>query len=76
MLALFAIDILKKREGLSEQERTVIFDVKCSMAVEKVIKEHGGIPLMLRTDTHFKSRHCVKTPLVPLAGEMRDGIFQ
>ena len=75
MLALFAIDVLKKREGLSEQERTVIFDVKCSMAVEKVIKEHGGIPLMLRTGHSFQKQALRENPLVPLAGEMSGHIF-
>ena len=75
MLALFAIDILNKREGLSEQERTIIFDVKCSMAVEKVIKEYGGIPLMLRTGHSFQKQALRENPLVPLAGEMSGHIF-
>ncbi|MBJ24111.1 MAG: phosphomannomutase/phosphoglucomutase [Euryarchaeota archaeon] len=75
MLALFAIDLLKKRVGLSEQERTIIFDVKCSMAVETVIKENGGIPLMLRTGHSFQKQALRENPLVPLAGEMSGHIF-
>ena len=75
MLALFAIDILSKNKGLSEQQRTIIFDVKCSMAVEKVIKENGGIPLMLRTGHSFQKQALREKPLVPLAGEMSGHIF-
>ena len=75
MLALFAIDILKNREGLSDEERTVIYDVKCSMAVENVIREHGGIPLMLRTGHSFQKQALRENPLVPLAGEMSGHIF-
>ncbi len=75
MLALFAIDILKKKEGLSDEERTVIYDVKCSMAVENVIKENGGIPLMLRTGHSFQKQALRENPLVPLAGEMSGHVF-
>jgi len=75
MLALFAIDILKKKAGLSDEERTIIYDVKCSMAVENVIKENGGIPLMLRTGHSFQKQALREKPLVPLAGEMSGHVF-
>ncbi|RAH15981.1 MAG: phosphomannomutase/phosphoglucomutase [Methanobacteriota archaeon] len=75
MLALFAIDLLKKRVGLSEQERTIIYDVKCSMAVENVIEQNGGIPLMMRTGHSFQKQALRDNPLVPLAGEMSGHIF-
>ena len=75
MLALFAIDILKQRNGMTDEERTIIFDVKCSMAVENVIVENGGIPLMLRTGHSFQKEALRERPLVPLAGEMSGHIF-
>ena len=75
MLALFAIDILKKNANLSDEERTVIYDVKCSMAVENVIREYGGIPLMLRTGHSFQKQALRENPLVPLAGEMSGHVF-
>ncbi len=75
MLALFAIDILKEKTNLSDEERTVIYDVKCSMAVENVIRENGGIPLMLRTGHSFQKQALRENPLVPLAGEMSGHVF-
>jgi len=75
MLALFAIDILKQRNGMNDEERTIIFDVKCSMAVENVIVENGGIPLMLRTGHSFQKEALRERPQVPLAGEMSGHIF-
>ena len=39
-----ASDILKKNKS-----RKIVFDVKCSNQLDKVIRENNGIPIMTKT---------------------------
>lgn len=75
MLGLFAIDVLREREHLSEEQRTVIYDVKCSMALEQAITASGGIPCMMRTGHSFQKQALAQRPGIPLAGEMSGHVF-
>jgi phosphomannomutase/phosphoglucomutase len=69
LLALFAIDLLSRHPG----ER-VIFDVKCSQAVEDVVLRHGGIPVMSSTG-HSLLKARLRKEGGLLAGEMSGHIF-
>jgi len=76
LLAVFAADILRQiPDDSSEEERTVIHDVKCSMALEHTIRENGGIPHMMRTGHSFLKQALREMPKCPLAGEMSGHFF-
>ena len=75
LMTLFAKDILSGRESLSEEERTVFFDVKCSMALEEAIEELGGVPRMVRTGHTFMKKELRGFPDSPMAGEMSGHFF-
>ena len=75
LMALFAADILVDRRDGTDSERTVFFDVKCSMALEEVIVESGGIPKMVRTGHSFMKKELRNNPDSPLAGEMSGHFF-
>lgn len=75
LMTIFARDILSGREGMSEEERTVFYDVKCSLALENSILESGGVPKMVRTGHSFMKRELERNPLSPLAGEMSGHFF-
>ena len=75
LMAIFATDILNERVGGTAAERTVFFDVKCSMALEEVIVAAGGIPKMVRTGHSFMKRELRDNPDSPLAGEMSGHFF-
>jgi len=81
LLGVFAYDILSKIIGnkevseFSQEELTVIYDVKCSMALEHVIESVGGFPLMLRTGHSFQKQALRERPSVALAGEMSGHFF-
>ena len=63
LMMLFAEDICARHPA-----ETVIFDVKCSRYLPKVIREAGGEPLMWKTGhSHIKAK--VKVTQSPLAGE-------
>ena len=63
LMMLFAEDICARHPA-----ETVIFDVKCSRYLPKVIREAGGEPLMWKTGhSHIKAK--VKETQSPLAGE-------
>jgi len=52
----------------------IIFDVKCSQALEEDIQAHGGIPIMWKTGhSHIKAK--LHQENAPLAGEMSGHIF-
>ncbi len=68
-LILFAQDVLSRCPG--EQ---IIFDVKCSRNVERVIRQAGGYPLMWRTG-HSLIKAKLRETGAPLAGEMSGHIF-
>ena len=56
LMTIFAKDILGERKGGTDSERTVFFDVKCSMALEDAITSAGGIPVMVRTGHSFMKK--------------------
>lgn len=68
-LMLFAKDILQRNPGAP-----IIFDVKCSQHLPKVIKQYNGNPIMWKTGHSF-----IKTKMAemasPLSGEMSGHIF-
>ncbi len=68
-MMLFAKDVLGRNPGAE-----IIFDVKCSNRLAKVIKQLGGKPVMWRTGhSYIKSK--LKESGAPLAGEMSGHIF-
>jgi len=52
----------------------VIFDVKCSQALEEMIAIRGGVPLMWKTG-HSLIKQKMKDEHVPFAGEMSGHLF-
>ncbi len=68
ILMIFSKEILNKNHG------SIIFDVKCSNALPKLIKDLGGIPIMSPTG-HFHIRNGIKEHNPLLAGEMSGHIF-
>jgi len=62
IMILFLEEILKKEE-------TIVFDVKCSQALEDMIAQKGGIPLMWKTG-HSIIKEKMQELDVPFAGEM------
>lgn len=75
LMALIAADVLVDRRGGTEAERTVFFDVKCSMALEEAIIASGGIPRMVRTGHSFMKRELRANPDAVMAGEMSGHFF-
>jgi phosphomannomutase/phosphoglucomutase len=68
-MMLFAKDVLGRSPGAD-----IVFDVKCSNRLAKVIKQLGGKPVMWRTGhSYIKSK--LKESGAPLAGEMSGHIF-
>ena len=66
---LFARDVLKHHPGAD-----IVFDVKCSSNLAKVIEENGGHPVMYRTG-HSLLKGKMLELNAPLAGEMSGHIF-
>lgn len=76
LLAVFARDVLSRvPEGGSDASRTIIHDVKCSMALSHTITAAGGIPHMMRTGHSFLKQALRENSEVPLAGEMSGHFF-
>lgn len=75
LMTIFAKDILGERKGGTDSEKTVFFDVKCSMALEDAITSAGGIPVMVRTGHSFMKKELKNNPDSPLAGEMSGHFF-
>jgi phosphomannomutase/phosphoglucomutase len=68
-MILLARQVLEKSPG-----GKIIFDVKCSQALEDDIKAHGGVPIMWKTGhSHIKAKLHAEGGL--LAGEMSGHIF-
>lgn len=63
-LILFSREILKKQKNAK-----IIYEVKCSRALEEEIKKHKGIPIMYRTG-HSYIKQKIKEEKAALAGEM------
>lgn len=68
-MMLFAQDVLSRNPGAE-----IIFDVKCSRHLKRVIEERGGRPLMWKTG-HSLIKAKMKSSAAPLAGEMSGHIF-
>jgi phosphomannomutase/phosphoglucomutase len=75
LMTIFVKDILAERKGGTDSERTVFYDVKCSMALEEAIYSSGGIPKMVRTGHSFMKKELKENPDSPLAGEMSGHFF-
>ncbi len=68
LMALFLPEIIKK-EG-----DAIVFDVKCSQALEDMINKYGGTPVMWKTG-HSLIKDKMKELNVAFAGEMSGHIF-
>ncbi len=76
LMWIFVKDVLENiKEGASEEERTIFFDVKCSMALEESILRLGGVPKMVRTGHTFMKLELGENPGSPMAGEMSGHFF-
>ena len=68
-LALMAEDILRKNKS-----GKIVFDVKCSKQLERIIKRNNGIPIMTKTGHSFIKSEIARTDAI-LGGEMSGHIF-
>jgi len=76
LIGVFANDVLANRKGGSSEEgRTILFDVKCSMGIQQAIEASGGIPKMVRTGHSFMKRELSESPEIMFAGEMSGHLF-
>ena len=67
--------IIYMREILKERPKSkIIFDVKCSKALEEEIKKAGGIPLMWKTG-HSLIENKLHQEKAPLAGELSGHLY-
>ena len=67
--------ILLSREALRVKPGAkIIYDAKCSRALEEDIKAHGGVPIMWKTG-HSYIKEKMNIEEAPLAGEMSGHIF-
>jgi phosphomannomutase / phosphoglucomutase len=69
LMMLYARDLLSRSPGAD-----IIFDIKCSRELARVISANGGRPLMWRTG-HSLIKAKLKETGAPLAGEMSGHIF-
>jgi len=80
LIALLAEDLLKDEDELPEdaaddEHLRIVYDVKCSMNVEKAILKTGGRPVMARTGHSFMKRVLASMPECKMAAEMSGHIF-
>jgi phosphomannomutase/phosphoglucomutase len=68
-MMMYAKDVLSRNPGAE-----IIFDIKCSTHLARVIREAGGQPLMWKTG-HSLVKAKMKETGAPLAGEMSGHIF-
>ncbi|MCL5408420.1 MAG: phosphomannomutase/phosphoglucomutase [Candidatus Omnitrophica bacterium] len=69
LLIIFSKDILKKKSGSK-----IIFDVKCTKALEDSIKKNGGTPIMWKTG-HSLIEDKMYEESSPLAGELSGHLY-
>jgi len=69
LMMLLSMDVLERNPGA-----LIIYDVKCSRHLAKIISEYGGIPLMWNTG-HSLIKAKMKETGALLAGEMSGHIF-
>ena len=76
LIALMGEDILANVDATaSDEAKTIIYDVKCSMNVETAIINAGGVPHMARTGHSFMKRVLAEKPECKMAAEMSGHIF-
>ena len=76
LMGIFVEEVLSGLpENATEEQRTIFFDVKCSMALEEAIEELGGVPKMVRTGHTFMKKELRNAPGSPMAGEMSGHFF-
>jgi phosphomannomutase/phosphoglucomutase len=68
-MMLYAMDVLSRNKGAK-----VIYDVKCTSLLPKLISENGGNPILSRTGHSFIKKKLKETN-AELAGEMSGHIF-
>ncbi|MDF3054262.1 MAG: phosphomannomutase/phosphoglucomutase [Gammaproteobacteria bacterium] len=68
-MMLFAQDVLTRQPGAE-----ILFDVKCTMHLPRVIEKAGGKPFMWKTG-HSLLKAKMREKQAPLAGEMSGHIF-
>ena len=71
LIALLADDVVGSEDG----KDLLIYDVKCSMNVEKAIVAAGGKPMMAKTGHSFMKRVLADNPNALMAAEMSGHIF-
>ena len=71
LIALLAEDVVGTEDG----KDLLIYDVKCSMNVEKAIVSAGGRPMMAKTGHSFMKRVLAAHPDALMAAEMSGHIF-
>jgi len=69
VMMLLALDVLDRNPGA-----TIIYDVKCTGHLPKVIREAGGVPMMYKTG-HSLIKAKMKELGSPFAGEMSGHFF-
>ncbi|MEK6958042.1 MAG: phosphomannomutase/phosphoglucomutase [archaeon] len=69
LLGLLAKDALQRNKGAK-----VIFEVKCSMALEEWVRKNGGIPIMWKTG-HSLIKAKIKEENAIIAGEMSGHMY-
>lgn len=76
LMGIFLKDVLESMDpNVSDEKKTIFFDVKCSMALEEAILGFGGIPKMVRTGHTFMKLELRENPGSPMAGEMSGHFF-
>ena len=76
LIALMGEDILANVDAsASDEAKTIIYDVKCSMNVETAIINAGGVPHMARAGHSFMKRVLAEMPECKMAAEMSGHIF-
>jgi phosphomannomutase/phosphoglucomutase len=69
LMMIFSKAVLQNNTG-----KEIVFDVKCTNLLAKVISEAGGVPIMSPTG-HFHIKKTLKKTNAALAGEMSGHIF-
>jgi len=69
IIILFLDEIFAKYPGTG-----IVFDVKCSQALEEIITEKGGRPIMWKTG-HSLIKQKMREEALPFSGEMSGHIF-
>lgn len=69
LMSLYAKDILKTSEN-----KNIVIDVKCSMALENSIKKHGGKPIMVANGSAYIETYVQEYPAV-FGGEYSGHVF-